>query len=127
MRKIYIDHLLSSTLRSRAIALTLSCFVFVVGMMPVKSFATNYTGTWTSVAASPTCAGATANYTLNAKIENDANAAIAVGKAVEITFPAGFGLSGSTGTMNGATIGTITTTGSTVSFNVPNGGEVAAN
>jgi hypothetical protein len=38
MRKIYVNHLLSSKLKCRAIALTLSCFAFVFGLIPVKSF-----------------------------------------------------------------------------------------
>ena len=83
----------------------------------------NFTGTWTSVTPSSTCAGATASYTLiaNNPTSSASDAGVAVGKKVVITFPSGFTLSGFTsGTLNGTSIssGTITTTATTVSFNL---------
>ncbi|HEY8658373.1 MAG TPA: hypothetical protein VIL78_05010, partial [Hanamia sp.] len=128
MKKFYLITLLTPNLKTKGISLILGFCVVLFGMAPRESYASDFTGTWNSVTPSFTCAGATANYTLSANTTTDANSAISVGKAVVITFPAGFTLSGITGgTMNGAAIGSLTKTATSISFNVPTGGDVAAN
>ncbi|MGN6298749.1 MAG: hypothetical protein ACTHM7_18300, partial [Ginsengibacter sp.] len=127
MRKFYALHLQVSKFKSRAVALTLSCLAFAFAMLPVDSFANDFTGTWTSVVPNITCTGSTANYTLKATNATDPSAAIAEGNAVVINFPAGFNLSGITGgTMNTKSIVGITKGITTVSFNVPATAVVAA-
>jgi hypothetical protein len=88
----------------------------------------NFTGTWNSVTPSPSCIGSTASYTLIATTANSNGADFGSGKAVVITFPSGFTLSGITGgTFDGNTIGAISTTATTISFNTPAGVSVNKN
>ncbi|MEJ7681486.1 MAG: hypothetical protein WKG06_27270 [Segetibacter sp.] len=105
--------------------------MFLVGFVPGKSFATDYSGTWstpTGVTVINACPGTSSNYTLKATTSTDANAAFATGKAVVITFPTGFTLSSiSSGTIETVSITNITTTATTISFNVPANVSVAKN
>jgi hypothetical protein len=89
--------------------------------------ATNYAGSWTSVAPSNSCRSVTGvTYTLSATNPGGcggaatANCYVNSGAAITVTWPAGFGLAGvNSGTLNGTAITGITTTATTVSFPSP--------
>lgn len=62
MRKIYASILNGSAFKSKSPKWILGLFVVLLGMMPGKTFATDFAGTWNSVVPSATCAGSTANW-----------------------------------------------------------------
>ncbi|QEC66767.1 T9SS type A sorting domain-containing protein [Panacibacter ginsenosidivorans] len=114
-------------LKKKAVTPACVIFLFVIGIIPTKSFAqTNFSsGTWSSVSISSSCTSTTSNYILNATNatsggNSTSNSFVASGKTVTITLPSGFTLSTITGgALNGNTIGTITATATTVSFSTP--------
>ena len=103
-----------------------SIFYICFSLISFNAFATNYTGTWTSVTPSNTAVNSFSNYTLVAVNPNStgggtANSYIPAGRQVVVTFPLGYTLNTvSGGTVNGTAIASaFTTTATTVAFTTP--------